>query len=129
MYTEVMSEMEVSDNGRRDARNDIVEFTNPRTLHLAPSGEGPRVYTEVNRRDACSVVDSIDPRNLHFLIWAYRFSLRLCLAICRVGGILIFPVYFSLFSDNFYCFMGHPQWFLCTHTGPFLRDKLLFKMF
>jgi len=55
----------VSDSGRSDARNDIVEFAGPRqTLHLAPDSVGPRVYTEVNRRDACSAVEYVDPGHI-----------------------------------------------------------------
>ena len=59
---------EVSDSGRRDARNDIVEFADPQTLHLAPDSVGPRVYTEVNRRDACSAVEYVDPHILQSLV-------------------------------------------------------------
>jgi len=56
---------EVSDSGRSDARNDIVEFAGPRqTLHLAPDSVGPRVYTEVNRRDAYSAVEYVDPGHI-----------------------------------------------------------------
>jgi len=56
---------EVSNNNKRDARS-VVEFAPTRTLHLAPKSVGPRVDTEVDRRERHSnsnVVD-IEPTNI-----------------------------------------------------------------
>ena len=59
-------------------QNDFVESPDPETLHLAPNSAGPRMDTEVDRRNACSVVEFHDPEFLHYSYAFYHNIATAC---------------------------------------------------